>query len=400
MPVFFRQLKLWLATLSITLLAIELLTFSSTLMFPSLYDTRERRDSMFATFNQADYANYIDAATGMRHAAHPVTGWGMSFNNVKIANDCIGTPKTYTNLSTGIRAHIADAEAYIKSNPTDGAILLAGDSYTYGAEANDEETYPAQLEKKLGVKTVNLGVIGFCPLQALLKLEEDIDNYPKARIVVLGIMYEDMIRMLNSYRPAYVHTGLIYGFKPFIEDGRVVPVSGSLWQGFEQMRQAAEIAMDNDYLAKPLPEFPFTVAFVKALTTPYFQYDLLARYRNITGQPKAYYFLDMPGVKEAYDTLLKRYAEFAMKHNLKPVLVFMPANANDTTSGEPLMEYARKKFGDAFVYVSVGKGIDWERYNIDKRNCHPSAYGYERIADAVAHELKGKLGEELEKSKR
>lgn len=398
MPKPVNNLKLWAAILCITFLAIEVLTFSSTVLLPHMYDTPARRQQMMEKFNINDYKNYIGPANGMRLAAHPVMGWDNSVNNTRVLHNCVGVPKTHTNLDNGIRSHISDADAYIKSKPMEASILLIGDSYTYGSEANDEETYPAQLEKKLGIKTANLGAVGYCPLQALLKLEENIQSFPQARFVVLGIMYEDMMRMLNSYRPAYVLTDLIYGFKPYFESGQVMPVSKALWEGFDQMKQAAEIAMDHDYLARPLAKFPYTLSFIRALSTPAFQFKIISWYRNITGQPKAYLYLDTPGIKEAYNTLLQRYLELAKNNNVRPVLVFMPANALDTTSGEPLMDYARKQFGDSFIYVSVGKGIDWTRYNIDKTNCHPSAYGYERIADAVAKVLKSHLGEDIKSS--
>ncbi len=63
-------------------------------------------------------------------------------------------------------------------------------------------------------------VAGYGPEQALLKLEGLIDRFPKARVAVLSIMYENSRRMVNSYRPVYYRfTGISLGLKPFLRDG-------------------------------------------------------------------------------------------------------------------------------------------------------------------------------------
>ena len=46
---------------------------------------------------------------------------------------------------------------------------MAGDSFTQGNEVSDQDTYPAELERILGVPTANLGVSGYGPDQALLR---------------------------------------------------------------------------------------------------------------------------------------------------------------------------------------------------------------------------------------
>ena len=48
---------------------------------------------------------------------------------------------------------------------------MAGNSYTHGDEVADDATYPAALERLLAVPVANLGVGGYEPEQALLKLE-------------------------------------------------------------------------------------------------------------------------------------------------------------------------------------------------------------------------------------
>jgi hypothetical protein len=53
------------------------------------------------------------------------------------------------------------------------------------------------------VSVANFGVGGYGPDQAVLKVESLIDLFPRARVVVLAIMYDQVGRMVNSYRPVY-----------------------------------------------------------------------------------------------------------------------------------------------------------------------------------------------------
>ena len=73
----------------------------------------------------------------------------------------------------------------------------------HGDEVADSESFPASLEGILQVPVANFGVGGYGPEQAVLKLEGLIDRFPRARVVVLAIMYENVRRMVNSYRPVY-----------------------------------------------------------------------------------------------------------------------------------------------------------------------------------------------------
>jgi hypothetical protein len=93
-------------------------------------------------------------------------------------------------------------------SPSD--ILAVGDSFTFGAQVSDNETWPACLERKLGRGVDNGGVVGYGAAQALrrasLKLAEK--NY--SHIVFSILMGDDSVRDRLSYyygfpKPALVH---------------------------------------------------------------------------------------------------------------------------------------------------------------------------------------------------
>ncbi len=97
---------------------------------------------------------------------------------------------------------------------------MVGDSYTHGSEVADDDAFPAQLAKILGLSVANHAVGGHGPVQAFLNLKEKIELYPKAKVVILGMMYENIFRMVNSYRPVLAEKSSAYRFKPYIENGR------------------------------------------------------------------------------------------------------------------------------------------------------------------------------------
>ncbi len=100
--------------------------------------------------------------------------------------------------------------------PPPGAPLLAvGDSFTWGDQVGDAETWPAHLERRLSRPVRNGGVFGYGFDQIVLRAEALV---PQVRPdgIVISVIGEDVARCQDSYR---------YGPKPWfaIEGGRLAP---------------------------------------------------------------------------------------------------------------------------------------------------------------------------------
>jgi hypothetical protein len=99
---------------------------------------------------------------------------------------------TVTILADGIRSN-GHSEVRDATNP----ILAVGDSFTFGDEVSDWETWPAQLEELSGKRVINGGVSGYGIDQAFLRARGLLNRY-RFSTAILSFIPEDIHRCQMS----------------------------------------------------------------------------------------------------------------------------------------------------------------------------------------------------------
>ncbi len=99
-----------------------------------------------------------------------------------------------TILDDGIRSNGNN-----KSKAGDEIILAVGDSFTFGDEVSDEETWPARLEAKSNNKVINGGVFGYGIDQSYLRMLDLAAKY-QPTIIIFSFHPDDIYRCELSKR--------------------------------------------------------------------------------------------------------------------------------------------------------------------------------------------------------
>ena len=90
-------------------------------------------------------------------------------------------------------------------------VSLYGESFTFGSEVSDDEAWGNRLAAKLNARVDNFGVGGYGTDQAFLRFQ--LNTNDAARVIVLGIVTENLMRNVNQYRDLIYASGGL-GFKP------------------------------------------------------------------------------------------------------------------------------------------------------------------------------------------
>ena len=99
-----------------------------------------------------------------------------------------------TILEDGIRSNGRNEHTVLDNNRP---ILAIGDSFTFGDQVSNNETWPAQLEKMSGRRVINGGVFGYGIDQAYLRMRALASKY-KPSVIIFSFIPNDISRAEHS----------------------------------------------------------------------------------------------------------------------------------------------------------------------------------------------------------
>ena len=99
-----------------------------------------------------------------------------------------------TTLDDGLRSNGSDVDRAERP-----VILTVGDSFTFGAQVSDHDSWPSVLEHSLGVRVLNGGVSGYGLDQAILRAEQLAPKY-QPDLLIVSFINADLLRTTTSSR--------------------------------------------------------------------------------------------------------------------------------------------------------------------------------------------------------
>src|SRR5262249_40680589 len=134
-------------------------------------------------------------------SADPVVGW-------------VPADGTFVIREPGWNATITIRQS-LRINPKFGPsvpnnpILAVGDSFVFGDQVSDDETWPALLERRLNRSVINGGVSAYGSLQAVLRAEQLLKQQQYSLIILSILINEDLrrdrgVNTSKFYRPSVI----------------------------------------------------------------------------------------------------------------------------------------------------------------------------------------------------
>lgn len=376
--------------LRVTLLTAVGLLFLDVLLggcFIVLKHVRDRR--MYYTlfdFGEAHRAVVEDSAAAHTHFLteyyDPRTGW----NN----------PKSGRLRSLGCsavwEAHYGPDGARKNCGVSDKGpypVLCVGDSFTHGNEVEDCSSYPAVLEQLLGVRVGNFGVGGFDVIQSVLQFEAVLERTVPPKVAILGVMYENGRRNLNSFRPVYSKSFdpyEVYLFKPYFDGASIVHAQVRNNTSHEACASMAETAFTADFWAAPRCEFPYMASLGRAMSSNGFLFALRQKINGLLG--RGVYAADYADdrILAGLNHAINRFIDDCSGVGARPVVLFIPPTPRDLTSAKGFIADLQRD-RPSTVFLDFAERVAQSDRRLLVEGCHPTVEGYAELAGFVAERI-------------
>lgn len=290
-----------------------------------------------------------------------LTGYSASLGWITKPNTNAAHGKYVIN-SKRIRA----AREYSITPPADKVrIATFGDSYTFGMEVNNNDTFQEQLNMlDQNLEVLNFGIGGYGLDQAYLHYLDEGTEY-SADIVLIGFMTENINRIVNVYRPYYSErTGLPLTKQRFILEENTLKLIKNPYEklsDYQALLEHPESELPrlgkHDYYyharyAKGPGDFLRTVRLVKMAVHDLFTVDIY----------------DKQGIynehSEAYQLMLALFDSFhasVKKNGSQPVILIFPDFndavrfiSNKPKKYQPLLDWLQAK---KYPYIDLMDAI-------------------------------------------
>ena len=288
-------------------------------------------------------------------------------------------------------------------------LSLFGDSFTQGYP-DPEKSWAVQLEKRLGRPVLNFGVAGYGTDQAYLRFEKRYASTARTPYVFLGVLSENIARILNRYRGFYFRKTYLNGVKPRFVLGpeknlRLVPTPIRSAQELPRLLDPAfrdEIGASDywyqyyeRYGLNRTIHFPYCYFLARAM--PFYIQAFRAKRMNNDSEYKILY--RDPEACALLEAIILRFVDRVSEQGGTPIVMFFPGwkDLADRATGRPVVyEEFRERLRshgfaelDAMDYFapSLAAGAAVGDFFRSYEDGHYNEKGEEIIAAGLFHDL-------------
>ena len=228
-----------------------------------------------------------------------------------------------------------------RENPFNGKndikISCYGDSFTFGRQVNDNETWEYFLSKLTDSKILNFGVGNYGVDQSLLKLKNEFSKNP-TEIVILGVVPDTIERILSVWKHYYEY-GNTFGFKPRykISNNNLELIKNFIDEKskFYNYKNYLKEIQENDFFyknkfKKEIISFPYSIRILKnfkrnigiiSRTYKKNQPMEIIMKKNLEWRIKLY---NEKFATNLLEKIILEYVNFSKQANFKPIFIFLP----------------------------------------------------------------------------
>lgn len=352
-----------------------------------------------------DYKDYVDGISDHEIESYvqaffdPVLGWDFHKGHVRppLTNSA-GQTWSYHIDALGSRTNPYESDRVL--------ISLFGDSFTFGDEVSDHQSWQYHLSRLTDSRVLNFGVGAYGTDQAVLKLENKLKDGFRTKYVVLGIWDENIRRIMSAYRGFYFYRDPhVLGFKPvFRGDGDTrewIVTAPEDPRSRDSIERAFDRAKEFDFYyrsneKRPVAEFPYVVSLVRFVAYT-IRVDVFGQEHLLKsgGTSDAMWRYDAARARMA--ALVDRFVALGEQYEFQPVLVFFPdmwTLRPDAPGTEPeyrafAREMRDRHASDGLILIDVLEhDFDRSRFNITPYAGHASDYGNRVVAGIVFDSIK------------
>lgn len=315
-------------------------------------------------------------------------GWEPKPNTKGIAKNRLGKEWQWSFDEFGVRRN---SKFKTSLSPY---IATFGDSFTFGAEVNDDNTWEYYLSILLQRYVANYGVGGYGTDQALLRYKEKLHEGLRPSFAIFGIYEENFKRVLNRFRPFYkTYTGLKLGFKPraYLDQSNNLSflpsaLNQEIWDR-SQLIGLIESSREDDFWAnyRPRKEFPFSANIFRAAYLRICEFHSVIPTCNFSREPD----WNSPNIRSIMKALISEFVSSSINHNVQPVILFLSFGKHSPYSSfvaEIREEYHTQ---DISVIDIAEANLDLSKVRIKPNAGHLSPYGNEVVAKYIRQYFPG-----------